>query len=91
MRGPEDRVTSFSYRSLMPSGAGTPRNENSELQLCAANSHGEFCHAQARRLQSSCQHSNPMRQIRIWYREDNLLISDGNGCTLFRGCKSLTI
>ena len=25
MRGPEDRVTSFSYRSLMPAGAGTPK------------------------------------------------------------------
>ena len=35
----------FSYQSLMPAGAGTPRYENSELRFYAATSHGGFCHA----------------------------------------------
>ena len=42
------RVTPFSYQSLMPAGAGTPRYERLELWFFAANSHGGFCHAQPR-------------------------------------------
>ena len=42
------RVKSFSYQSLMPACAGTPRYENSELRFYAATLHGGFCHAQAR-------------------------------------------
>ena len=41
------RVRSFSYQSLIPAGAGTPRFENPELRFYAAESHGGFCHAQA--------------------------------------------
>ncbi len=38
----------FSYQSLMPSGAGTRRYENPELRFYAADSFGGFCHAQPR-------------------------------------------
>ncbi len=42
------RVTPFSYQSLMPAGAGTPRYENPELWLGPANWHGGFCDAPPR-------------------------------------------
>ena len=41
------RVSSFSYQSLIPGGAGTPRDENPESRFRAANARGGFCHAQA--------------------------------------------
>ena len=34
----------FSYQSLMPAGAGTPRCEKRELWLGTANRHGGVCH-----------------------------------------------
>ena len=39
------RVPSFSYQSLMPAGAGTPRYEKLELRFYAVTSHRGFCHA----------------------------------------------
>ena len=41
-------VTPFSYQSLMPAGAGTPRYEKLELWLGTANWHPGFCHAPPR-------------------------------------------
>ena len=41
----QSRVASFSYQSLMPAGAGTPRYEKLELWLGTANWHRGFCHA----------------------------------------------
>ena len=38
----------LAYQSLMPDGAGTRRYEKPKLRFYAANSHGGFCHAQAR-------------------------------------------
>ena len=39
------RVTSFSYQSHMPAGAGTRRYEKLELWLVTANWQRGFCHA----------------------------------------------
>ena len=44
---------SFSYQSLMPAGAGTPRYEKPELWLGTANWHGRFCHAPPRPLRGT--------------------------------------
>ena len=38
----------FSYQSLMPAAAGTPRYEKPELWFGTANWHGGFCHAPRR-------------------------------------------
>ena len=37
------RLSAFSYQSLIPAGAGTPRYENPELWLGTANWHGASC------------------------------------------------
>ena len=39
------RVTLFSYQSLIPAGAGTPRYEKLELWFGTANWHRGFCDA----------------------------------------------
>ena len=39
----ESGVGAFSYESLMPAGAGTPRYEKRELWFGTANRHGGFC------------------------------------------------
>ena len=44
----ENRVGAFSYQSLMPAGAGTPRYEKRELWFGTANWRGGFCHAPPR-------------------------------------------
>ena len=44
----ENRVGAFSYQSLMPAGAGTPRYEKPELWFGTANWRGGFCHAPPR-------------------------------------------
>ena len=41
----ESRLSAFSYQSLIPAGAGTPRCEKLELWLGTANWHPGFCHA----------------------------------------------
>ena len=41
----QGRVTSFSYQSLMPTGAGTPRYEEPDLWLGSASWRGGFCQA----------------------------------------------
>ena len=42
------RVRSFSYQSLMPACAGTPRYEKPESWVGSANWHGGFCHSPPR-------------------------------------------
>ena len=43
----------FSYQSLMPVGAGTPKYEKPELWLGTANWHDGFCHAPPRPLRGT--------------------------------------
>ena len=42
------RERSFSYQSLIPACAGTPRDEKPQLRLATANWHGAFCYAPPR-------------------------------------------
>ena len=39
----ESRVGAFSYQSLMPAVAGTPRDDKRELWFGTANRRGGFC------------------------------------------------
>ena len=47
------RNGSFSYQSLIPAGAGTPRYEKSALWLGTDNWHGEFCQSPPRPLRGT--------------------------------------
>ena len=61
-----DNVTTqpFSYQSLMPAGAGTPRYEKLELWLGTEKWHGEFCRSPPRPLRGTSPRATFFRGLR---------------------------